>query len=107
MRIVLTKTMGLPLAICKGFFVMSIFTFFFPQPPAKRINYTTITNTAGDSVLVVGVILNEGANNLSSTKLDFTVNIPKTGFFNFVLRYMVRVFPSCRPDLDLQCYVKV
>ena len=93
----LTKTMGLPLAICKRVFIMSVFTLFL-QPPTKRINYTTITNTAGDSVLVVGVILNEGANNLSSTKLDFSVNIPKTGFFNFVLRYMVRVFPYCRPD---------
>ena len=84
---------------------MSVFTFF-RQPPTKRINYTTITNTAGDSVLVVGVILNEGANNLSSTKLDFTVNIPKTGFFNFVLRYMVRVFPSCRPSFGFAVLCK-
>ena len=77
---------------------MSVFPIFL-QPPTKRINYTTITNTAGGSVLVVGVVLNEGASNLSSTQLEFTVNIPKTGFFDFVLRYMVRLFPYCRSDL--------
>ena len=48
----------------------------------------------------MGVVLNEGANNVSSTKLDFTVNIPKTGFYDFVLRYMVRLFPYCRSDLS-------
>ena len=39
---------------------------------------------------MVGVVLNEGVNNATPTELEFTVNIPKTGFFNFVLRYMVR-----------------
>ena len=39
---------------------------------------------------MVGVVLNEGMNNSAPTELEFTVNIPKTGYFNFVLRYMVR-----------------
>ena len=85
---------------------MSVFPFLL-QPPTKRINYTTITNTAGGSVLVVGVVLNEGASNLSSTELDFTVNIPKTGFFDFVLRYMVRLFPYCRSDLQFAAMLHV
>ena len=39
---------------------------------------------------MVGVVLNEGMNNTAPTELEFIVKIPKTGFFNFVLRYMVR-----------------
>lgn len=105
MGIELAKLTPLLLVICKGFF-HNVRLYFFLQPPTKRINHTTITNTAGDSVLAVGVILNEGTNNLSSTKLDFTVNIPKTGFFNFFLRYMVRVFPSCRPEFRFAMFCK-
>ena len=59
------------------------------QPQTKKINQRTVVNAAGDNVQVVGVVLNEGVSNLSSTELEFTVNIPKTGFFNFILRYMV------------------
>lgn len=74
------------------------FLIFFPfciifvplQPPTKRINHTTIINTAGQRVLVVGVVLAEGTSGPSPTVLQFTVNIPKTGFFNFILRYKVR-----------------
>ena len=61
------------------------------QPPTKRINHTTIINTAGQRVLVVGVVLAEGTSGPSPTVLQFTVNIPKTGFFNFILRYKVRL----------------
>ena len=71
------------------FFIIESY-FSFLQPPEKRINSSTIINTAGDSVLVVGVVLNEGASGPSPTVLQFTINIPKTGFFNFVLRYKVR-----------------
>ena len=79
------------------------FLIFFPfciifvplQPPPKRINHTTIINTAGQRVLVVGVVLAEGTSGPSPTVLQFTVNIPKTGFFNFILRYKVR----CQPRL--------
>lgn len=75
------------------------FLIFFPfciifvprQPPTKRINHTTIINTAGQRVLVVGVVLAEGTSGPSPTVLQFTVNIPKTGFFNFILRYKVRL----------------
>lgn len=70
-------------------FVLSLFSVS-SQPPQKRINYTTITNTAGNSVLVVGVVLSEGASGAAPTVLLFTVNVPKTGFYNFVLRYKVR-----------------
>lgn len=74
-----------------------------PQPPEKRINYTTVTNTAGNSILVVGVVLNEGASGATPTELQFTVNIPKTGFYNFILRYKVgNQVPSFQ---DYLCYV--
>lgn len=75
------------------------FLIFFPfciifvplQPPTKRINHTTIINTAGQRVLVVGVVLAEGTSGPSPTVLQFAVNIPMTGFFNFILRYKVRL----------------
>ncbi|XP_027039863.1 laminin subunit beta-1-like [Pocillopora damicornis] len=58
------------------------------KPQTKTISHREIVNAAGNIVLVVGVVLNEGVNNAAPTELEFTVNIPKTGFFNFVLRYM-------------------
>ena len=64
--------------------------FFFAQPQTKKISHQEVVNTAGNNVLMVGVVLNEGMNNSAPTELEFTVNIPKTGYFNFVLRYMVR-----------------
>lgn len=83
-----------------------MFIPFFLQPPTKRINYTTIKNDDGDSVLVVGLILNEGASGPSPTELEFAVDIPKTGFYNFILRFMVRVFSSLLTRLiEKQCYV--
>lgn len=74
------------------FNILSLLYFIFVplQPPTKRINHTTIINTAGQRVLVVGVVLAEGTSGPSPTVLQFTVNIPKTGFFNFILRYKVR-----------------
>ena len=64
--------------------------FFFAQPQTKTISHQEIVNAAGNNVLMVGVVLNEGMNNTAPTELEFIVKIPKTGFFNFVLRYMVR-----------------
>ena len=60
------------------------------QPQTKTISHQEVVNAAGNNVLMVGVVLNEGMNNSAPTELEFTVNIPKTGYFNFVLRYMVR-----------------
>ena len=50
----------------------------------------TIVNAAGDNILVVGVDLKEGTNNATPTVLQFTVDLPKTGFYNLILRYKVR-----------------
>ena len=81
-----------PLLWQQRFFIFFPFCIIFVplQPPTKRINHTTIINTAGQRVLVVGVVLAEGTSGPSPTVLQFTVNIPKTGFFNFILRYKVR-----------------
>ncbi|PFX13764.1 Laminin subunit gamma-1 [Stylophora pistillata] len=80
--------------IDEGFFVPSVHFMTFQAedatpitPQTKRISHEEIDNAAGNKVLMVGVVLNEGMNNSSPTELEFTVNIPKTGFFNFVLRY--------------------
>ncbi|RMX49211.1 hypothetical protein pdam_00005840 [Pocillopora damicornis] len=81
--------------IDEGFFVPSVDFMTFQAedatpitPQTKTISHREIVNAAGNIVLVVGVVLNEGVNNAAPTELEFTVNIPKTGFFNFVLRYM-------------------
>ena len=63
----------------------------FLQPPEKTINEMSIVNNAGESIPVVAVKLNAGANNVTPTVLRFTVNVPKTGFYNFILRYKVRL----------------
>jgi len=81
-----------PTFIRQRFLIFFLFCIIFVplQPPKKRINHTTIINSAGQRVLVVGVVLAEGTSGPSPTVLQFTVNIPKTGFFNFILRYKVR-----------------
>lgn len=77
-----------------GFFVPSVDFMTFEAedamaviPPEKRINHMTIVNAAGDNILVVGVDLKEGTNNATPTVLQFTVDLPKTGFYNLILRY--------------------
>lgn len=60
-------------------------------------------NIAGESIPVVAVTLNAGANNVTPTVLQFTVNVPKTGFYNFILRYKVR--PFCPNNADITHYV--
>ena len=79
---------------------------FFTQPQTKTISHQEIVNAAGNIVLMVGVVLNEGVNNAAPTELEFTVNIPKTGFFNFVLRYMVRC-SSLGQDIIMNDYCLV
>ena len=55
---------------------------------------------------MVGVVLNEGMNNTAPTELEFIVKIPKTGYFNFVLRYMVRC-SSLGQDIIMNDYCLV
>ena len=52
---------------------------------------------------MVGVVLNEGMNNTAPTELEFIVKIPKTGYFSFVLHYMVR-FSSLGQDIIINDY---
>ncbi|XP_015765926.1 PREDICTED: laminin subunit gamma-1-like [Acropora digitifera] len=77
-----------------GFYVPNVDSMTFQAekalavtPPEKTINEMSIVNNAGESIPVVAVKLNAGANNVTPTVLQFTVNVPKTGFYNFILRY--------------------
>ena len=56
----------------------NIFAFMsFFQPPEKTINEMSIVNNAGESIPVVAVKLNAGANNVTPTCLLYTSPSPR------------------------------
>lgn len=85
---------------------MYAFVSYFFQLSEKTINEMSILNNAGESIPVVAVKLNPGANNVTPTVLQFTVNVPKTGFYNFILRYKVRVQCTLSNNLAVTHYIQ-